>query len=130
MQRDERDRQIQHDAEREEDPIGVAPADVVGRARPDEPAEHVEQADHPDETGSGHRRDGALEHFLDHHRGLSEDADAGGHIEAQDQPQQVELPCHHRLVDMHVALGDHFLRCCGRGPAGWFPVGRRDADGQ
>ena len=42
-------RGIQQDAEREEDHVGVAPADVVGGARPEEPADHVEQAQQADE---------------------------------------------------------------------------------
>ena len=67
----------------------------------------------------------AREHFLAHRGGLPKHADAGGHVEAKDPPDQPELRRFQRIIDKDVARGDQ-LRCLHRrGVAFRLPARRR-----
>src|SRR5262249_54877251 len=66
-------------------------ADLVGERSPPEPARHVEEAQEADESGRGGGCDPILEHLLDHRGGLPEHTDAGGDVEAEDDPQPPEF---------------------------------------
>ena len=113
LMRDPRNRQVQHDAEREEDPVRVAPADVVRRAGPDEAADHVEQADHHDvgrrEAAVDDRRQRRAEDLGHHRLRDAEHADAGRDVEAEHDPELIELRRLQRFVDVHVVRADHAL---------------------
>ena len=135
---------VEQEAQHEEDEVGRLAADVVRGRGPDETAADVEQAQQPGEA----RGDGrdlrqlllvelvelqveadqlAAEDLLQHRRGHADHADAGGHVQAQDAPQQPELRRAPGLVAgargrcVIIALS----ACDGGGvqPAGFQPVG-------
>jgi hypothetical protein len=68
----------------------------------------------------------AAEDFLQHRRGHADHADAGRDVQAQHRPDQPELRRLVRVVEMHVALGDHRLGFAG----GVQPSGRQPAGGR
>src|SRR6185312_13855663 len=105
---------VEAEAEHHEHEVRVAPADVVRRGGPEEPAAHVEQTHQTDEACRCYRRDVTGEHFLTHRGGLAEDADAGGHVKAEHPPDQPELWRLQRVVDENVVLGDQFRCSCRR----------------
>ena len=104
---------IQQDAQRKEDPVGIAPPDVIRRAGPDKPPYHVEYADH-DDVGGGKRpvydmRQGCAEDLGHHGLGHAQHADTRGDVETEHDPQLVELPRLQGLIDVHVVAGHHPL---------------------
>src|SRR6185503_19864384 len=105
---------VEEEAERHEHEVGVPAPDIVRRGRPEETATHVEQAHQAHKAGGCDRRDMAREHFLAHSGSLSENADTGGHVEAQHPPDQPELWRLQCVVDEDVVLRDE-PRCGCRG---------------
>ena len=114
----------------EEDHVGGLASDEVGDAGPEEASEHVEKAEDTDEAGSGDGGDVAVKEILNHGRGLFEDADAGGHVQAEDQPQEPELRRAEGGVDLDVMRGDKRRLMGFRDPSGGFPAFLRDADSE
>ena len=68
-----------------------------------------------------------VKHVLHHRRGLRQDADAGGDVDEEDAPQQIELHGADRLVSRDAAVGDHRGASLAGGvqPAGFQPAGGR-----
>jgi hypothetical protein len=67
----------------------------------------------------------AAEDFLQHRRGHTDDAYAGGNVEAENRPDQPELRCLVRIAQVHLMLRDHGLGFARRHPAVRSPAVRR-----
>ena len=92
------DGEIEQSAEDEEEVVGRFAPQPVGDAGPEKAAAHVEQAQQADEAGRRRRTDRRTradglfgKQFLYHDRSLSQHADAGGNVQAQNPKQQVKL---------------------------------------
>ena len=114
----------------EEAEVGGFAADEVGDGGPEEAASHVEDAEQADEANSGNRTDGAVEEILDHGGGLLEDADTGGDIGEEDDPEEPELRGAPGVVNGDVVAGDERGMRCGGCPALGLPAVARDANGE
>jgi len=126
----ERQDEIENGSQSEEDEVGAFASDEVGDGGPEETAGHVEDAEKADESDSGRGADAGVEEVLNHRRGLFEDADAGGDVGEENDPEEPELggsPC---VVDGDVVGGDEAGGLGGRGPTFGLPAVLWDADGE
>ncbi len=121
------DQEEKKGAEQEEDDVCRFAADVVGAGGPCEATGHIEDGEESDEASGGNSGD--AEEALDHRGGLFEDADAGGDVEEEDGPEEVELRGADGLGGADVAGGDEFVGVFGGSVSGGFPIRRREADG-
>ncbi len=109
--------------------VGVLAADEVRGGSPEEPSDHVEDRDHEHigcRKGRIHdQRQRGAEDFRHHGLGNADHADTRRHVEAEHDPQQIELRCLERLIDVNVVVGDHLA---GRSIGSWWcPAGRTPA---
>ena len=133
---------VQQDPEREECVIGRLAPDHIGERGPEESSADIEQRQQAGETrgdggdrlslrgierGEGNIRaadQAAAENLLQHGRGDSDHADAGGHVQAQHRPDQPKLLGLMRVPQMHLFGHDHRLGRL-RGPTVGRPSRRR-----
>src|SRR5207247_3956672 len=83
----------------------------VRKTRQEEAPQHVENTDHEHEcAGEGWRNDAwqcGTEDFREHRLSDSEHANAGGDVEAENDPQQVKLRRPYGLLNADGVGGDH-----------------------
>ena len=70
----------------------------------------------------------AMKHVLHHRRRLGEDADAGGDVDEQDAPEQIELARLHSVIAADADVGDHRALLRRSRPAFGPPAFRRTTE--
>jgi hypothetical protein len=122
--------EVEDGPENEEDEVGCFASDEVGDGGPEKASGHVEDAEQADEADGGSRTDSSFEEVLDHGCGLLEDADAGGDVDEEHDPEEPELRGLPGLVDGDVVGGDESGLFGGGDPSGGLPAVGRYADGE
>src|SRR5699024_8105164 len=124
---EEGDEQVQDRTAAEVEHVVVLPPQVVRGRRPDEATGHIADREQTDEAGG--RRGGDAEIGLNHRSRVLEDADSGGDVEEQGDPEEPELRGPYRVAHGHIALRLHRLRGRLRGvEALRCPIGMGDTD--